>query len=109
MVYFEQFRLPILFFISGVGSVILLSKVTAQKFTLNKVTKLLIPLFIGSLLIVPSQTYIENIDQLQSFIITSFICFFIVKPFNVLRFMFGLKPNKTEESVAYIKSFKQNK
>ena len=67
MVYFEQFRLPILFFISGVGSVILLSKVTAQKFTLDKVTRLLIPLFIGSLLIVPPQTYIENIDELQSY------------------------------------------
>jgi glucan biosynthesis protein C len=30
MVYFEQFRLPILFFIAGVGAVILLSKVTAK-------------------------------------------------------------------------------
>jgi hypothetical protein len=67
MVYFEQFRLPILFFISGVGSVILLSKVTVQKFTLDKLTRLLIPLFIGSLLIVPPQTYIENIDELQSY------------------------------------------
>jgi len=67
MVYFEQFRLPILFFISGVGSVILLSKVTAKKFTLDKITRLLIPLFIGSLLIVPPQTYIENIDELQSY------------------------------------------
>ena len=67
MVYFEQFRLPILFFISGVGSVILLSKVSAKKFTLDKVTRLLIPLIIGSLLIVPPQTYIENIDKFQSY------------------------------------------
>ena len=67
MVYFEQFRLPILFFISGVGSVILLSKVSAKKFTLDKVTRLLIPLLIGSLLIVPPQTYIENIDKFQSY------------------------------------------
>lgn len=67
MVYFEQFRLPILFFISGVGSVILLSKVSAKKFTLDKVTRLLIPLIIGSLLIVPPQTYTENIDKFQSY------------------------------------------
>jgi len=67
MVYFEQFRLPILFFISGVGSVILLSKVSAKKFSLDKVTRLLIPLLIGSLLIVPPQTYIENIDKFQSY------------------------------------------
>lgn len=67
MVYFEQFRLPILFFISGVGSVILLSKITAKKFALDKVARLLIPLFIGSLLIVPPQTYIENIGELQTY------------------------------------------
>ena len=36
MVYFEQFRLPILFFISGSGSVILLSKITVKKFVLGK-------------------------------------------------------------------------
>jgi peptidoglycan/LPS O-acetylase OafA/YrhL len=67
MVYFEQFRLPILFFISGVGSVILLSKVTAKKFISDKVTRLLIPLIIGSLLIVPPQTYLENISKFQSY------------------------------------------
>lgn len=67
MVYFEQFRLPILFFISGVGSVILLSKVSARKFALDKVTRLLVPLVVGALLIVPPQTYIENITELQSY------------------------------------------
>ncbi|WP_236559617.1 acyltransferase family protein [Colwellia sp. 20A7] len=67
MVYFEQFRLPILFFISGVGSVILLSKVSAKAFALNKITRLFIPLIVGVLLVVPPQTYIENITQLQSY------------------------------------------
>ena len=67
MVYFEQFRLPILFFISGVGSTILLSKVTAQKFALDKVTRLFIPLLVGLLLVVPPQNYIENIGELQSY------------------------------------------
>lgn len=67
MVYFEQFRLPILFFISGVGSVILLSKVTVVKFVKDKFLRLFIPLFIGSLLVIPPQIYIENIAEMQSF------------------------------------------
>ena len=67
MVYFEQFRLPILFFISGVGSVILLSKITVRKFVLNKFLRLFIPLLAGSLLVIPPQTYIENIVELQSY------------------------------------------
>lgn len=67
MVYFEQFRLPILFFISGVGSVILLSKVTAMKFVKNKFLRLFVPLLIGSLLVIPPQIYIENIVEMQSY------------------------------------------
>lgn len=67
MVYFEQFRLPILFFISGVGAVILLSKVSAKKFALDKILRLFIPLLVGLLLIVPPQTYIENINEMQAY------------------------------------------
>lgn len=67
MVYFEQFRLPMLFFISGVGAVILLSKVTVLKFTKDKVLRLFIPLLVGSLLVIPPQTYIENINAMQSY------------------------------------------
>ncbi|MBA6390675.1 acyltransferase [Colwellia sp. BRX10-3] len=67
MVYFEQFRLPALFFISGVGTVILLSKVTIKKFALDKLLRLFIPLLVGLLLVVPPQNYIENINQLQSY------------------------------------------
>ncbi|MBA6292775.1 acyltransferase [Colwellia sp. MB3u-70] len=67
MVYFEQFRLPVLFFISGVGSVILLSKVTVVKFIKDKFLRLFIPLLIGSLLVIPPQIYIENIVDMQSY------------------------------------------
>ena len=67
MVYFEQFRLPMLFFISGVGAVILLSKLTVLKFTKDKVLRLFIPLLVGSLLVIPPQTYIENINAMQSY------------------------------------------
>ena len=67
MVYFEQFRLPILFFIAGVGSVILLAKVTIKTFVLDKFIRLVIPLIIGSLLVIPPQTYIENIADFKSY------------------------------------------
>jgi len=67
MVYFEQFRLPILFFISGVGTVILLSKITVKKFAIDKMLRLFIPLVVGSLLIIPPQSYIENISEFQSY------------------------------------------
>ncbi len=67
MVYFEQFRLPILFFISGVGSVILLSKITVVKFIKDKLLRLFIPLLVGSLLVIPPQVYIENIVEMQSY------------------------------------------
>ena len=46
MVYFEQFRLPILFFIAGVGSVILLRKINALEFLRDKFFRLLIPLIV---------------------------------------------------------------
>ncbi|MCK8046700.1 acyltransferase [Shewanella sp. 1CM18E] len=67
MVYFEQFRLPVLFFIAGVSSVILLSKITAVKFLKNKSLRLLIPLLVGSILVIPPQSYIENITKMQSY------------------------------------------
>ncbi|GAA0818252.1 hypothetical protein GCM10009111_20720 [Colwellia asteriadis] len=66
MVYFEQFRLPILFFISGVGSVILLAKVTVVKFIKDKFLRLFIPLLVSSLVVIPPQIYIENIAEMQS-------------------------------------------
>ncbi|KPZ70085.1 Glucans biosynthesis protein C [Shewanella sp. P1-14-1] len=67
MLYFEQFRLPTLFFISGAGCVILLSKISVKQFFKDKFTRLFIPLLVGSLLIIPPQTYIENINELASF------------------------------------------
>jgi hypothetical protein len=35
-----------------------------------------------------------------SFTVTSLLCIFIIKPFNLFRFLFGLKLNKTASSVA---------
>ena len=67
MVYFEQFRLPSLFFIAGAGSYLLLSKVAAKKFLKDKFFRLLIPFVVGMVLIVPPQTYFEDPNAFDSF------------------------------------------
>jgi peptidoglycan/LPS O-acetylase OafA/YrhL len=43
-----------------------------------------------------------------SFLVTSVICWFIIKPSNVLRFLFGLKPKNIVVPVAYNKPIKQD-
>ena len=67
MVYFEQLRLPTLFFIAGAGSFLLLSKVDSTSFISSKVKRLLLPLMIGMMFVVPPQNYFENIGQYSSF------------------------------------------
>jgi len=67
MVYFEQVRLPTLFFISGVGTIIVLSKVSNGQYIKHRVLRLLVPLIVGILFIVPPQNYIEQITELGSF------------------------------------------
>ncbi|WP_415926382.1 acyltransferase family protein [Ningiella sp. W23] len=68
MVYFEQLRLPSLFFIAGAGSFILLSKLRSVSFLKAKALRLLLPFTVGVLLVVPPQTYFENIAQYRSLI-----------------------------------------
>ncbi|GGF75251.1 acyltransferase family protein [Alteromonas lipolytica] len=66
MVYFEQLRLPTLFTIAGAGSVLLLGKLTAGAFLLNKLKRLLIPLLIGMMFITPPQAYFESPEHYAS-------------------------------------------
>ncbi|WP_075342612.1 acyltransferase family protein [Tenacibaculum agarivorans] len=68
MVYFEQFRLPLLFLVSGVGTVYAFSKRTWLAFALERVKRLLVPLVFGVLCIVPPQVYYENIINFSSFL-----------------------------------------
>ena len=67
MVYFEQFRLPLLFLISGIGTVFAFSKRTWRRFLKERTSRLLIPLFFGVLFIVPPQTYYQYINELSSY------------------------------------------
>lgn len=61
MAFLNQWRLPILFVISGMGTYYALSKRNLRQFSLERIKRLGIPLLIGMLLIVPPQIYIERI------------------------------------------------
>ncbi len=67
MVFFEQFRLPLLFLISGTGTIFAFSKRTWVQFVKERAVRLLVPLFFGVLIIVPPQTYIEHINEYTSY------------------------------------------
>ncbi|WP_299436666.1 acyltransferase [uncultured Aquimarina sp.] len=67
MVFFEQFRLPLLFIISGTGTVFAFSKRSWRQFLKERATRLLVPLVFGVFIIVPPQTYIEHIESYTSY------------------------------------------
>ncbi|WP_299207553.1 acyltransferase [uncultured Dokdonia sp.] len=68
MVFFEQFRLPLLFIVSGTGTVFAFSKRNWIQFVKERASRLLIPLIFGVFIIVPPQTYIEHITSYSSFL-----------------------------------------
>jgi len=61
MLFLNQWRLPILFVISGMGTYYALSKRGLAQFSWERFKRLGIPLFVGMLLIVPPQIYIERL------------------------------------------------
>ncbi|MCB0495146.1 MAG: acyltransferase family protein [Cyclobacteriaceae bacterium] len=65
MAFINQWRLPILFVISGMGTYYALSKRTGRQFAWERIKRLFIPLVFGMLLIVPPQVYIERIAKGQ--------------------------------------------
>lgn len=67
MVYFEQFRLPLLFFVSGVGTVFAFSKRNWITFVKERSQRLLIPLFFGVFILIPPQTYFEHFKELGTY------------------------------------------
>ncbi len=61
MLFVNQWRLPILFVISGMGTAFALGHRTTGAFIKERFIRLAIPLGVGMLLIVPPQVYIERI------------------------------------------------
>ncbi len=67
MVYFEQFRLPLLFLISGTGTVLAFSKRNWIQFLKERTLRLFIPLVFGIFFIVPPQTFYQYITVFDSY------------------------------------------
>lgn len=65
MQFVNQWRLPILFVISGMGTFYALNKRTGKQFGFERIIRLFIPLAVGMLLIVPPQVYIEHLANGQ--------------------------------------------
>ncbi len=65
MWFLNQWRLPILFIISGMGTFYALQKRNSLQFALERIKRLLIPLVFGMLVIIPPQVYIERLAKNQ--------------------------------------------
>lgn len=63
MLFINQWRLPILFIISGMGTYFALGKRNGKQFASERITRLLIPLLAGIIFIVPPQVYLERLKQ----------------------------------------------
>lgn len=74
MVFLNQWRLPVLFVISGMGTRYALSYRSWKEFLSERSNRLLIPLLFGSLVIVAPQVYIERITNGASY--TSYFDFY---------------------------------
>ena len=61
MLFLNQWRLPILFVISGMGTAYALSYRSGGKFIKERFLRLFIPLAVGMFLIVPPQVYVERV------------------------------------------------
>jgi glucan biosynthesis protein C len=65
MLFINQWRLPILFVISGMGTYFALGKRSGGQFAWERIKRLLLPLMIGMALIVPPQVYFERLANGQ--------------------------------------------
>ena len=65
MLFLNQWRLPILFVISGMGTYFALAKRSAAQFSFERIKRLLLPLAFGMAVVVPPQVYIERIAKNQ--------------------------------------------
>jgi len=61
MIFFNRWRLPLLFLISGAGVFFSLRKRSFTEFARERLTRLLIPLGFGMLVVVPPQIYYERL------------------------------------------------
>lgn len=63
MAFFNQWRMPLLFFVSGAAVWFMLDKYPAGRFVLERHKRLLLPLVVGMLVVIPPQVYFERLFQ----------------------------------------------
>jgi len=63
MFFTHQWRLPLLFVISGIGTCFSISRRSLSGFAGERFQRLLVPLIFGMLVIVPPQVYLERLTQ----------------------------------------------
>jgi acyltransferase-like protein len=61
MIFFNRWRLPLLFFISGAGTWFNLQRRSPGEFSQERIRRLLLPLAFGMFVIVPPQIYVERL------------------------------------------------
>lgn len=65
MLFLNQWRLPLLFVISGMGTAFAMRKRTALEYIKERHIRLLFPFLFGMLVVVPPQVYLERIVKLE--------------------------------------------
>ena len=65
MWFLNQWRLPILFIISGMGTYYALQKRTGAQFTVERLKRLGLPLIFGMICVISPQVYFERLDKNQ--------------------------------------------
>lgn len=63
MLFIRQWRLPILFLVSGIGTRFSLSSKSGVKYLKERFSRLFVPLLAGIFIVVPPQVYIERLAQ----------------------------------------------
>ena len=63
MLFVRQWRLPVLFVISGMGTRFALSSKSGLKYMKERFIRLFVPLIAGILIIIPPQVYLERLNQ----------------------------------------------
>ncbi|MFH0991481.1 MAG: acyltransferase [bacterium] len=66
MVFLHQWRMPLLLFISGAGTMLAFSRRSKGEFALERTRRLFVPLIFSMLVVVPPQIYFERIASYSS-------------------------------------------
>lgn len=74
VVFFAPWIMPLLMVLAGAAAFYALRRRTAKKFARERVTRLLVPLIVGILILVPPQVYLER--RLEGAVHGSFIAFY---------------------------------